>query len=199
MPAAEQYGLSPRIDRWVVRTALHWLTAHPAHLDELQLCCINLSGLSLVDEGFLEFVHDMIDSTSVPARKICFEITETAAIANLATATRFIEALAERKCRFALDDFGTGLSSFGYLKNLPVDFLKIDGMFVKGIEDDPIDLAMVQAIQQMAQAIGKSTIAEFVENAAILERLRSIGVDYAQGYHIGWPRPVDELTRHRVA
>ena len=115
------------------------------------------------------------------------------AIANLSSAIVLIGSLRELGCRFALDDFGSGLSSFAYLKNLPVDFLKIDGLFVKDILDDPMDFAMVKSINEIGHVMGKKTIAEFVENAAILEKLRKIGVDYAQGYGIGRPRPIDEL------
>ncbi|MCZ6576341.1 MAG: EAL domain-containing protein, partial [Gammaproteobacteria bacterium] len=122
--------------------------------------------------------------------KICFEITETAAIANLENATKFMKTLKERGCRFALDDFGSGLSSFAYLRNLPVDFLKIDGVFVKDIVDDPIALAMVKSINEIGQVMGKKTIAEFVENEPILEKLREIGVDYAQGYGVGRPQRI---------
>lgn len=129
----------------------------------------------------------------VPPEKICFEITETAAIGNLMKATRFMSVLKSRGCCFSLDDFGSGLSSFAYLKNLPVDYLKIDGVFVKDIVDDPIDYAMVKAINEMGHVMGKRTVAEFVEKDAILVKLREIGVDYAQGYGIAKPRPLVEM------
>ena len=158
------------------------------------MCSINLSGSSIGDEEFLKFIVRQFAENDMPPEKICFEITETMAIANLASATRLIKALRELGCRFALDDFGSGLSSFAYLKNLPVDFLKIDGMFVKGMVDDPIDFAMVKSINEMGHVMGKKTIAEFAENDAILAGLRKLGVDYAQGYGIGAPRPIEEMV-----
>ena len=143
----------------------------------------------------MKFVIRQFEEKNLPPEKICFEITETTAIADLTSATRFIKALSELGCRFALDDFGSGLSSFAYLKNLPVDFLKIDGMFVRDIVDDPIDFAMVKSINEIGHVMGKQTIAEFVEDQAILEKLREIGVDYAQGYGISRPRPIEEMTK----
>ena len=134
-----------------------------------------------------------LDGTNVPAEKLCFEITETAAITNLVSATRFITALKGWGCHFALDDFGSGLSSFAYLKQLAVDFLKIDGVFVKDVVNDPINLAMVKSINDIGKVMGKRTIAEFVENDGILEKLREVGVDYAQGYRVGRPKPLDRL------
>jgi diguanylate cyclase (GGDEF)-like protein/PAS domain S-box-containing protein len=199
MPAAERYNLSTKIDRWVVNTAFRWLTDRPAHLAQLYLCSINLSALSLGDQGFLDFVLGMFRTTNVPPEKICFEVTETAAISNFASAARFIKSLKECRCRIALDDFGSGLSSFGYLKNLPADFLKIDGMFVKDIADDPIDLAMVKSIIEISQVMNKQTIAEFVEDDRILEKLRDIGVDFAQGYAIGRPQPMERMITNMVA
>lgn len=193
LPAAERYQLSPRLDRWVIRKVLRWLDQHPEHLQALELCSINLSGLSVGDEKFHEFIIEQLASTRVPAHKLCFELTETAAIANLAAATEFIWTLREKGCRFALDDFGSGLSSFAYLKNLPVDFLKIDGMFVKDISRDPIDRAMVTAIHQIGTTMHKRTVAEFVEDQATLDCLKSIGVHYVQGYHLGYPQPLEDL------
>ncbi|MEA3546406.1 MAG: EAL domain-containing protein [Thermodesulfobacteriota bacterium] len=193
LPAAERYNLSDKIDCWVINHAFLWLQNHPAHLAELNLCSINLSGLSLSNKTFLPFVIEKLEASGIPPRKICFEITETVAIANLSSAIVFISSLRKLGCRFALDDFGSGLSSFAYLKNLPVDFLKIDGLFVKDILDDPMDLAMVKSINEIGHVMGKQTIAEFVENNAILEKLKEIGVDYSQGYGIGRPRPIDEI------
>ncbi len=194
LPAAERYNLATKLDRWVVRKAFEWLTRHPEHLERLYLCEINLSGHSLGDGEFLELVIQQLGEAAIPPEKVCFEVTETAAIANLTSATHFIQTLKGVGCHFALDDFGSGLSSFAYLKTLPVDFLKIDGLFVKDIADDPTDLAMVKSINEIAQAMGKQTVAEFVENEAILEKLREIGVDYAQGHYIGGPRPIEEMT-----
>jgi diguanylate cyclase (GGDEF)-like protein/PAS domain S-box-containing protein len=190
LPAAERYNLAPKIDRWVVSTALTYLACQPDVMENLFLCAINLSGHSFADKEFLGFVTRQLEETGVPPEKLCFEVTESAAIANFAGANRFIRTLEERGCRFALDDFGSGLSSFAYLKNLPVHFLKIDGTFVKGIVDDPIDLAMVGSINEIAHVMGLQTIAEFVENVATLDKLRQLGVDYAQGYALGHPAPL---------
>ena len=157
------------------------------------MCSINLSGLSLTEDQFPEFILAAFRDTGVPADKICFEITETAAITNLTSATHLVTKLRDAGCRFALDDFGSGLSSFGYLKQLPVEFVKIDGMFVRDILEDPIDFAMVRSINEMAHVLGKRTIAEFVENDAILEAIREIGIDYAQGYGVGRPQSLANL------
>ncbi len=193
LPAAERYNLVGRLDRWVVDTAIRWLEERPEHLADLHLCSINLSGLSLGSDEFLSFLIDKLGNTHVPGSKLCFEITETAAIQNLASAARFIHTLRKRGCRFALDDFGSGLSSFAYLKSLPVDFIKIDGLFVRDIMVDPIDYAMVKSINDIGKVMEKKTIAEFVENATVARRLEAIGVDYLQGDYIGEPRPLSEL------
>ncbi len=190
--AAERYNITPNIDRWVIDHALRWLVDNPAERDNLALCSINLSGQSLGDDKFLPFVIDQFKSKGLDGSKICFEITETAAIASYTQANRFINSLKEIGCQFALDDFGTGLSSFGYLKHFPVDYLKIDGSFVKGILHDPIDREMVRSINEIGHLTGKKTIAEFAENAEIIEELRAMGVDYAQGYGVAEPRRVSE-------
>jgi EAL domain-containing protein (putative c-di-GMP-specific phosphodiesterase class I) len=195
LPAAERYDLATKLDGWVIHAMFEWLICHREHLEQLYLCEINLSGHSLGNDEFLRTVIREFDETNIPAEKICFEVTETAAIANLTRATHFIQTLKARGCRFALDDFGSGLSSFAYLKNFPVDFLKIDGVFVKNIVNDPTDLAMVKSINEIGHTMGKRTIAEFVESAAILRKLKlpEIGVDFAQGYHIGRPRPIGDM------
>jgi diguanylate cyclase (GGDEF)-like protein/PAS domain S-box-containing protein len=190
--AAERYGLIPSIDRWVITSALRWLVSEADERQRLSLCSINLSGQSLADEKFLPFVIEQFQHSGIDGRLICFEITETAAIASYSQANRFIHALKEIGCRFALDDFGTGLSSFGYLKHFPVDFLKIDGSFVKEILHDPIDREMVRSINEIGHLTGKQTIAEFAENAEIITMLRGIGVDYAQGYGVAKPRQLHE-------
>ncbi len=190
LSSAERYNLAARLDRWVISTAFKWLTNHPAQLEHLSLGSINLSGHSLGDEAFLAFVTQQFAATQIPPEKICFEITETVAIANLSNATNFIQEIKDLGCRFALDDFGSGVCSFAYLRSLPVDFLKIDGVFVKDIVDDPMSLAMVKWINEIGQLMGKQTIAKFVENEDILEKLREIGVNYAQGYYIGRPQPL---------
>lgn len=199
IPAAERYNLMPAIDRWVIRTLFTSLGQHyrenrnPCHLLEGGCDClyaINLSGTSLNDEQFIDFVREQLALHEVPPQVICFEITETVAIANLRQAAQFMRSLKQVGCRFALDDFGSGMSSFAYLKNLPVDYLKIDGGFVRQIVDEPTDLAMVEAINHIGHVMGLQTIAEFVENEAILEKIAAIRVDYAQGYGISKPCPL---------
>ncbi|HEX5765366.1 MAG TPA: EAL domain-containing protein, partial [Woeseiaceae bacterium] len=188
--AAERYGITPSIDRWVIKNAFRWLVSEADERERLSLCSINLSGQSLGDEKFLPFVIDQFQMSGLDATKICFEITETAAIASYSQANRFINALKELGCKFALDDFGTGLSSFGYLKHFPVDFLKIDGSFVKEILHDPIDREMVRSINEIGHLTGKQTIAEFAENEEIITMLRGMGIDYAQGYGVAEPKRV---------
>ncbi len=188
--AAERYGITPSIDRWVIRSAFRWLVSEADERERLELCSINLSGQSLGDEKFLPFVIDQFQMSGLDATRICFEITETAAIASYSQANRFINALKELGCKFALDDFGTGLSSFGYLKHFPVDFLKIDGSFVKEILHDPIDREMVRSINEIGHLTGKQTIAEFAENEEIITMLRGMGIDYAQGYGVSEPKRV---------
>ncbi|MDA0824306.1 MAG: EAL domain-containing protein, partial [Proteobacteria bacterium] len=193
LPAAERYNLSEKVDRWVIGHALDWLRDHPVLVDQLHLCGINLSGQSMGNEAILRFILDQVDEGSIPAEKLCFEVTETAAISDLAQATNFITLLKDRGCMFALDDFGSGFSSFSYLKKLPVDFLKIDGSFVRDICTNSIDLAMVRSINDIGHVMGKKTIAEFVEDRGVLDVLRDIGVDYAQGFEIGRPTPITQF------
>lgn len=193
LPAAERYNLAPALDKWVIKNMFKWLESHPGFLEELSKCSINLSGLSLSDESMLNFITEQFKFFSIPTNKICFEITETAAIGNLTHAIRFIDQLRGLGCSFSLDDFGSGLSSFAYLKNLPVDYLKIDGLFVKDILDDQVDLAMVRSINEVGHVMGKKTIAEFVENKQIFDLLHELGVDYAQGYGIAKPVPLEQL------
>jgi len=188
--AAERYGITPNIDRWVVEHAFRWLVSEADERERLSMCSINLSGQSLTDDEFLPFVIHQFQTSGIDATKICFEITETAAIGSYAQASRFINALKELGCRFALDDFGTGLSSFGYLKHFPVDFLKIDGSFVKEILHDPIDREMVRSINEIGHLTGKKTIAEFAENQEIITMLKGMGIDYAQGYGVHEPERI---------
>lgn len=190
IPAAERYNLMSSIDRWVVRHTFDWLAARGWREQDAVLCSINLSGQSLCDGSFLDFVVERFDACGIPPGRICFEVTETAAIANLKRARFFIARLRDKGCLFALDDFGSGMSSYGYLKNLAVDFLKIDGVFVKDMVDDPVDFAMVESINRIGHVIGIKTIAEFVENESILDKLRELGVDYAQGYGLHQPEPL---------
>jgi len=193
--AAERYNLSERLDRWVVSTAFDWLADAAARLHAWpSTCFINLSARSIADGDFVEFAAQKLRGLGLPAQSVCFEVTETAATANVASAARFISGLKSLGFGVALDDFGSGLSSFNYLKDLPVDFLKIDGAFVKDILDDPVDLAMVRSINDIGHVMGKKTIAESVETGAVLEKLRELGVDYAQGYAVGRPRWIQETT-----
>lgn len=188
IPAAERYSLMPAIDRWIVENTLKILARDIDYVKEhISACSINLSGQSLSDDRFMRALVDMIVDTGVPPEVLCFEITETAVISNLTTATSLINMLRDMGCSFALDDFGVGLSSFGYLKNLPVDYLKLDGCFIRNMTRDPIDHAMVQSINHIGQTMKIRTIAEFVEDEATLRALEEIGVDYAQGYHVGKP------------
>jgi diguanylate cyclase (GGDEF)-like protein/PAS domain S-box-containing protein len=188
IPAAERYNLMAAIDRWVIHHAFsHFEQLCSGDRKDLHLCAINLSGTSLSDDAMLDFIRSELSAHPAVVGRVCFEITETAAIANLTKAAALIRELKALGCKFALDDFGSGMSSFAYLKHLPVDFLKIDGSFVKDMEHDAVDAAMVQAINSIGHVMGIQTIAEFVENAAILEKLRHLGVDFAQGYGIGKP------------
>jgi len=189
LPAAERYRLSTRIDRWVIRSVLEVLSARGQRDGGLRLA-VNLSGSSLADREFLHFVEDELARSEVDPARLIFEVTETNAIANLIEAHLLMAELKKLGCRFALDDFGSGLSSFAYLKNLPVDILKIDGVFVRNIVDDPMDEAMVRSINEVGHVMGMTTVAEFVDSDAIIEKLTAIGVDYAQGYHIDKPAPL---------
>ena len=195
LPAAERYNLVSRIDYWIIYNAIALMVANPAFFKETDILSINVSGQSLADPHFLAMIITRLDETGFDGERLCFEITETAAISNMIDARKFISTLKGLGCRFSLDDFGSGLSSFGYLKNLPVDFLKIDGMFVKDIVDDPIDHAMVKSINDIGHVMGMKTIAEFVENENIKERLKAIGVNYAQGYGIEMPFDFKTLFR----
>lgn len=188
IPAAERYGLISEIDRWVIKTFFsnyHGICQQQGSTDAFY--AINISGASISNDQFLNFLIDQFSLYQVPSHNICFEITETAAIVNFDDAQYFISTLKQIGCRFALDDFGSGLSSFAYLMNLNVDYLKIDGCFVKNISNDPISQAIVKGFNDIAHAMNLKTIAEFVEDDTILKKLRTIGVDYAQGYAIGRP------------
>lgn len=191
IPAAERYNLMPTLDRWVINTAFtHLASVGHGNTNGQPNVTINLSGTSLNDTAFLGYIQDQLEIHSIRPSDICFEITETAAIASLGMASRFIRTLKRAGCRFALDDFGSGLSSFAYLKNLPVDYLKIDGNFVKDMLNDPMDHAIVESIHQIGKIMGMQTIAEFVETQEIMQRLKEIGVDYGQGYGIEKPKPL---------
>lgn len=195
LPAAERYQMAADIDRWVVRASLDTLARHPQQLAYLDSCHINLSGQSIGREDFLSFLEQALDQSPVDPRKLCFEITETAAISNLADARHFFERLNHRGCTFALDDFGSGLSSFGYLTSLPVDVVKIDGAFVRDAPDNEIHRAFVKSIGEIVSLMGKSVVAESVETDAIRDCMAELGIQWAQGYGIHFPGPMEELLR----
>jgi EAL domain-containing protein (putative c-di-GMP-specific phosphodiesterase class I) len=189
IPAAERYGLMGCLDRWVIQTTLENFSLLFEQSEQV-VVAINLSGNSLNDEGLLPFVRQQVKRSRLGPGQLCFEITETAFISNLTQASQFVSEMKKLGCRFALDDFGSGLSSFAYLKNFPVDYLKIDGSFIRDIASDPADHAMVAAINQVGHALGIETIAEFVENDTIIEILSELKVDYIQGYAVGRPYPL---------
>ena len=194
IPAAERFNLMPAIDRWVVRQACTRLAHRRSDAErEPFMLAINVSATTLNDEQFLDFVLGELASSDVSPGALCFELTEAAAMTSLAAATHFIRELRDRGCRFSLDDFGSGLSSFIFLKNLPVDFLKIDGQFMHNVTRDHIDRSMVEAIAQIGETMGIRTIAERVDSADVLAQLADIGIQYAQGHYIGAPQPVDVL------
>ena len=190
IPIAEHHDLASLIDRWVVRHSLSLLEQNGEWVLGGGRVSINLSGQSLGDEVFREDILAYLETSSVDSNRIFFEITETTAVANLSRALHFIDAVKDMGCRFILDDFGSGFSSFAYLRNLPVDFLKIDGEFVRSMESDPIRRAMVTSINQVAQVMGIETIAEWVETEATYDMLRELGVDYVQGYWLHRPEPL---------
>jgi EAL domain-containing protein (putative c-di-GMP-specific phosphodiesterase class I) len=190
LPAAERYDLTAKIDKWVIENTFKWFAENRDHLSELARCNINLSAHSLADDELRLFVLNAFEKYKIPYEKICFEITESMAIVKMQETLEFIKTFRQLGCLFALDDFGSGFSSYGYLKNFPVDFVKIDGGFVKDLLTDPIDLAMVTSINDIAKAMGIGSVAEFVESKDIMVELGKIGVDYAQGYGIAKPHPL---------
>ncbi len=192
MPAVERYNLASRLDRWVIGAAFDWLRQNHERLDDIDRFFINLSGDSLSDEELLDFIVQGLKDSGVPPQRVGFEITETAAVNNLTRANSIIGKLHELGVVFGLDDFGSGVSSFAYLKALSVDLLKIDGLFIANIATDPVDCEMVRSINRIGQVMGKRTVAESVEDMAVLEKLGEIGVDYAQGFALGLPVPIDE-------
>ncbi len=196
--AAEWYGRMIAVDRWVVEQVFKWMADHRDTLDGIAAFTINLSGQSITDDSFIEFVLEQMKDTQIPQHKVCFEVTETVGISNLSDASAFIMEMKKTGCTFALDDFGSGMSSYAYLKNLPVDLIKIDGIFVKNMESNSVDYALVKSICEVGHFMNKKVVAEFVENDAILNLLREIGVDYAQGYVIDKPGPLDRLLAGKV-
>ena len=193
IPAAERYNIMPSIDRWVVREALDRVVHRIGSGTKPFTVAVNLSGTSLNDEHFLEYLIALLSNNKLAAGAMCFEITETAAIANLGNVVYFMRELKTRGCHFALDDFGSGLSSFMYLKTLPVDYLKIDGQFIENVTRNPVDRSMVEAISQVGKAMGLQTIAERVESAEVLAELARLGISFAQGFHIAKPRTIKDF------
>ncbi len=191
MPAVERYHLAARIDEWVLTHTLHWLS-HRAP-GEVSHCAINLSAHTVGDPAMLQRIEALLDTWPVPPECLCFEITETAAIGHLAQAEAFMRSLRARGCQVALDDFGVGMSSFAYLRQLPVDVLKIDGLFVRGVERDAVNQSMLRAIRDVARVMGLRTVAEFAESDSTVDWLRAQGLDHAQGYAIARPQPIDQL------
>ncbi len=198
LPAAERYNLTAKIDRWVIEHYFAWLQKQPEHLQKLRRCNINLSGHSLADKELRLFILRAFEQYSIPHNKICFEITESMAILKMEDTLKFIKTFQQLGCAFALDDFGSGFSSYGYLKSLPVAQVKIDGSFVKDLLTDPIDMAMVTSIKDVAQAMGMETVAEYVETPDLIVALGKIGVDYAQGYAIAKPRALSAFSPYQA-
>jgi len=194
IPAAERYNVMPVIDRWVVKHALELLKERERQGQPLPMLAVNLSGTSLNEQSFVDFVLASVAEPTI-ARALCFEITETAAVTSLSNARYLMSELKARGCKFSLDDFGTGVSSFVYLKSLPVDFLKIDGQFISHVADDPINRSMVEAIGRVGRALGIATVAECVETQAVLDELKRIGVDFAQGFLLARPQPIEQLPK----
>jgi EAL domain-containing protein (putative c-di-GMP-specific phosphodiesterase class I) len=192
LPAAERYNLMSEIDGWVIRTVMAEIAGN-VHLPADCMLLLNLSGNSLADEDFVDFLTDQLATISLPLSRLCFEIAEASAISNLRSIGDSIKRLRKLGCRVSLDDFGSGLSAFGYLKNMQVDYIKIDGGLVRDMLHDPVDAAMVRAINEIGHVVGVETIAECIETGEVMDALRELGVDYGQGHSIATPRPVNEL------
>lgn len=190
IPAAERYGLMPAIDRWVITTSLDYLARRNRDRGDNSKVSINLSGATLSDEDFAPFVEDIFHSSKVDPEQVVFEVTETSALVNLTATSKLMTRLKKLGVSFALDDFGSGMSSFGYLKHLPVDILKIDGLFIQNIATDAVDRAMVEAIAKVASVMGLQTVAEFVETQEVMDLLAGLGIDFAQGYGVHVPEPL---------
>lgn len=193
LPSAERYGLAAALDERALELTLTWLNANPSLQHGLRHCSLNLSGATFANIENANLFIDKIQKSGVAAEKLCFELTETATIANLSSASEFMHKLSEIGCRFSIDDFGSGLSSFAYLRKLPIDFLKIDGLLVKNILDDPMDFTLVKSINEMSKSMGKRTVAEFIESPRLLNAVRDIGIDFAQGFHIGEPKLIENI------
>lgn len=195
LPVAERFYLATRIDQWVVKTVLAWMATHSAIMDHITTISVNLSGQSIGDLAFHRYALNLLDTTPFDREKLCFEVTETSAISNLTDARAFLDGVQRRGVRVALDDFGSGMSSFGYLKTFPVDYLKIDGQFIRNLSSDEIDQATVRCICEVAKVMGKKTIAEFVETEPVETLLRDIGVTFTQGYLRHRPEPLDLILK----
>jgi EAL domain-containing protein (putative c-di-GMP-specific phosphodiesterase class I) len=193
IPAAQRYGFMLKLDRWVIENTFKAFVKTWDDVSQELHFSINISGVTLGDDGTIQFIKGLFGDYGVPYRTITFEITETEAVGNMSNALSFIHEFRALGCKFALDDFGCGLSSFSYLQNMPVDYLKIDGSFVHDIHMNPINRAMVDAINQIGHVMGIATVCEYVENGAVLRILDELGVDFAQGYHIGKPQPIETL------
>jgi len=194
IPSAERYGLSSALDERALDLTLGWLDANPGIRHDMRLCSLNLSSATFANVENADLFISKIQRSGVAPAKLCFELTETATIANLSSASDFMHKLAEVGCRFSIDDFGSGLSSFAYLRKLPVDFLKIDGLLVKGILDDATDYTLVKSINEMSKSMGTRTVAQHIESPRLLNAVRDIGIDFAQGFHIGEPELIESYT-----
>src|SRR5690606_20088073 len=191
MAAAERYRLGPRLDRFVLDATLSWLAQHPEAAAQVEQCSINIGGTTLVDEDFGDYFAARLRRGPLRPEQLCLEITETSVVRDMTRASRFIGRVHDLGCHFALDDFGTGFCSFGYLRELDVDFLKIDGSFVRELDNGGLPEAVVRAITEIAHVLGKRAVAEQAETELQLQQLREIGVDYAQGYVFARPQPID--------
>lgn len=198
LTAAERYGFLGAIDRWVIRRLFDWMAQNPRHLQQLEQVNLNLSASSLLDSEVHQLLKEMLARQQLPASKLCIEVTEMVALGELGVSSEWITHLREQGLKVALDDFGSGFASYAYLRHLPLDLLKIDGSFISGIEHDPINQTMVRSMQQIAEQLGLKTVAEFVETQATLDCLRELGIDFAQGYFIDQPRPLEYLADGRA-
>jgi len=192
--SAERYGYMGLVDRWVVKEAFTWISQLMDSQKVVPNLSINLSGGSITDDSFMDYLLEQISEFGVGTSKLCFEITETGTISNLVKAADFVRAFRNIGCKFSIDDFGTGLASHNYLRELPVDYVKIDGTFIKDIDTNRNDYAMTRSINDLAHFLGQKTIAESVENVAIIKKLEEIGVDYLQGWGVGKPKLLTEIT-----
>lgn len=195
IPALEHFRRSPDLDRWIITETLDWMRKHQGQLEKLGGFSINLSGHSVLDEGFKTFLEQLLQQYKDLIPKLAFEITETAAVSSFKQASRFIRSLKRLGCKFALDDFGTDYASYAYLKHLNFDYLKIDGSFIKDILSNPADEKIVKSINNIVHSLGLKTIAEYAETTSILAKLKALGLDYAQGFGVAKPIPLHELEQ----